>query len=257
MHRSLHPSHPTDDLEDRERRDQELNNLFEQYAVSHDRRVREEIVERTAWIATRCARRFTHRGEPFEDLHQVAHLGLLKAIERFDPAQGHHFAAFAMPTILGELRRYFRDHTWSIHVPRRAKDVRPMVNGAVDDLTAVLGRKPTVDEIAQRIDHPATVVSDALAANEAYRARSLDTGHHRDVDVEDTVLSHVDDRHVVAELMSHLDERERKILYLRYFEELSQAHIAEIVGVSQVHVGRLLATSLERLRRVLVPEVAG
>lgn len=255
--RALHPSQPTGDLEERERRDRELSELFDRYAVSRDPRLREELVARTAWIATRCARRFTHRGEPFEDLHQVAQLGLLKAIDRFEPDQGHHFASFAMPTILGELRRYFRDHTWSIHVPRRAKDARPMVNGAVDDLTATFGRTPTVDEIANRLDQPAHVVADALRANEAYRARSLDTGRHREVEVEDIVLAHVDDRQVVAELMSHLDERERTILYLRYFEELSQAHIAERVGVSQVHVGRLLASSLELLRLILVPEAAG
>lgn len=252
----MHPNHDHHGLDDVEERDRQLSELFERYAATRDRAVRDEIVDRTDWIATRSARRFTNRGEPFEDLLQVAHLGLLKAIERFDPSQGHHFAAFATPTILGELRRYFRDHTWSIHVPRRAKDIRPVVNAAVDELTATLGRAPTLDEIAERSDQPRQVVADALRANEAYRTRSLDTGLHVP-DVEDPILANVDDRHLVTELMSRLAPRERTILYLRYFEELSQAHIADIVGVSQVHVGRLLASSLERLRHAMVPQAAG
>lgn len=242
-----------DEVEERER---ELTELLEAYAGSRDRRIRDEIVVRTNWLATRGARRFANRGEPFDDLLQVANLGLLKAIERFDPHQGHHFAAFATPTILGELRRYFRDHTWCIHVPRRAKDIRPTVNAAVEELTSSLGRPPTVDEIAVRVNHPTRTVTDALRANVAYRARSLDEGNHR-LEMRDSALDGADDRHVIAEVISQLEPRERMIVYLRYFEELSQARIAEIVGVSQVHVGRLLASSLEQLRRKLVPEMAG
>lgn len=242
-----------DDVDERER---ELTQLLEAYAANRDRGIRDEIVVRTSWLATRGARRFANRGEPFDDLLQVANLGLLKAIERFDPHQGHHFAAFATPTILGELRRYFRDHTWCIHVPRRAKDIRPTVNAAVEELTSSLGRPPTVDEVAVRVNHPSRAVTDALRANVAYRARSLDEGNHR-LEMRDSALDGADDRHVIADVMSQLEPRERLIVYLRYFEELSQARIAEIVGVSQVHVGRLLASSLEQLRQKLVLDVAG
>lgn len=241
---------------DHDERDRELADLFERYVATRDVHLRDEIVDRTAWIAIRSARRFANRGEPLDDLLQVARLGLLKAIERFDPSHGHHFAAFATPTILGELRRYFRDHTWSIHVPRRAKDIRPLVNAAVDELTATLGRPPRLEEIADRVGHPPAVVTDALRANSAYRTRSIDLGTHQ-LDTGDRALDLVDDRHMVTELMSQLDPRAQRILYLRYYEELSQARIAEMVGISQVHVGRLLAASLERMRQALVPQIAG
>lgn len=223
------------------------------YAETRDPGLKVEIVERTLWLAQRAARRFTDRGEPYDDLVQVARLGLLKAIDRFDPSHGVPFGAFATPTIVGEVRRHFRDHTWSVHVSRRAKDVRPAVNNAADDLAKELGRSPTVDEIAARINVSVDVVLEALEANNAYRTAPLDaTGdaQHRNSETS-ADLDNVLDREVLATVMGRLQPRERRILHLRFFEELSQAQIAELIGTSQVHVGRLITSSLARLRTYL------
>lgn len=233
-----------------------LADALARFHESRDPDLREEIVERTAWLATRSARRFSDRGEPFDDLLQVARIGLLKAVDRFDPAHGVQFGAFATPTIVGELRRYFRDHTWSVHVSRRAKDLRPAVNNAMDELTREHGRSPTVEEIAARIHSSEDAVLEALEANNAYRARSLDpagTGHAPPIEANfETVL----DREVIVGLLDRLRPRERTIIYLRFFEELSQAQIAERVGTSQVHVGRLLASTLAQLRAYLGQEAS-
>lgn len=233
-----------------------LADALARYHVSRDPDLRNEIIARTSWLATRSARRFADRGEPFDDLLQVARIGLLKAIDRFDPAHGVQFGAYATPTIVGELRRYFRDHTWSVHVSRRAKDLRPAVNSAVDELTRELERSPTVDEVAQRVHNSPDAVLEALEANQAYRAHSLDpagTGHAPPVEAGfDNVL----DREVIATLLDRLRPRERLIVQLRFFDELSQAQIAERVGTSQVHVGRLLAASLAQLRSHLETDAA-
>lgn len=226
-----------------------LRESLELFAKTRDSRLRDEIALRTSWIATRSARRFWDRGEPFDDLVQVANIGLLKAIDRFDPSHGVHFGAYATPTIVGELRRHFRDYTWSVHVPRRTKDMRSVVNAARDDLTKEYGRSPRVSEIATRLDVSVDSVIGALESNNAYRAFPLDaagTGHASETETSfDDVLN----REVVSNLLDQLPARERKILYLRYFEELSQEQIAEQIGTSQVHVGRLIASSLAELRR--------
>lgn len=231
-----------------------LRESLELYAVTRDSHLRDEIALRTSWIATRSARRFWDRGEPFDDLVQVAHIGLLKAIDRFDPSHGVHFGAYATPTIIGELRRHFRDYTWSVHVPRRTKDMRPAVNAARDDLTKELGRSPRVSEIAARLDVTTDSVIGALEANNAYRAYSLDPAGTGRTSVAETNFDDVLDREVISNLLDRLPARERKILHLRYFEELSQEQIAERIGTSQVHVGRLIASSLAELRRYLTDE---
>jgi RNA polymerase sigma-B factor len=243
--------HPTDDDE------RWLADALGRFATTRDPRLRAEIVEATMWIATRSARRFADRGEPFDDLVQVARLGLVKAVDRFDPAHGVHFGAYATPTILGELRRHFRDHTWSVHVSRRAKDLRPSVNEAHDELTRTLGRSPTISEVADRLHTSADAVLEALEANNAYRTRSLDVGRDSTWSPPvDADYAGVLDRQVIADLMERLAPRERTILYLRFFEELSQAQIAEKVGTSQVHVGRLLSSTLTSLRSHLERETA-
>jgi RNA polymerase sigma-B factor len=225
-----------------------------QYGVSRDRALRDEIAARTSWIAVRSARRFADSGEPFDDLVQVAQIGLLKSIDRFDSTHGVPFGAYATPTIIGELRRHFRDHTWSVHVPRRAKDIRAAVNTASDELSKQLGRSPQVAEIASRLNVSPELIIEALEANSAYRAYALDpAGTGREPAVE-TNLDDVLDRELIAKLLERLPVRERKILYLRFFEELSQAQIADQMGTSQVHVGRLIASSLTELRRYL-PEL--
>lgn len=229
-----------------------LAEALDRYVRDPDPRLRTEIIERANWLAVRGARRFVDRGEPFDDLLQVARLGLMKSVDRFDPSLGVPFGAYATPTIMGELRRYFRDHTWSVHVSRRAKDLRPMVNAASDKLAAELGRSPRVSEIAQVLDVAEDAVLEALEANNAYRAHTLDpagTGHTPPVDGGfEGVLEGVLDRDVVAQLLDRLPERERTILVLRFFEGMTQSQIAERIGTSQVHVGRLITSSLAVLR---------
>ena len=231
--------------------EQWLDEALRRYVADRDPATRDEIVERTLWIASRSARRFADRGEPLDDLVQVARIGLLKAIERFEPDQGVPFGAYATPTIIGELRRHFRDHTWALKVNRRAKDLRPMVNAAVDELSRDLGRSPRVSELAHRLDLPEEAVLEALEANAAYRARSIDPavpGHTPSVEPETDAMI---DRDLVVSLLDRLPPRERRILYLRFYEELSQSQIAEQIGTSQVHVGRLITSSLATLRGVL------
>jgi RNA polymerase sigma-B factor len=231
--------------------EQWLDEAFRRYVDDREPQRRDEIVERTLWIATRSARRFADRGEPLDDLVQVARIGLLKAVERFDPDQGVPFGAYATPTIIGELRRHFRDHTWSLKVNRRAKDLRPTVNAAVEELGRELGRSPKVSELAERLGLPEDAVLEALEANAAYRARSFDPSvpaHTPAVGPESDALL---DRELVVSLLDRLPPRERRILYLRFYEELSQSQIAEQIGTSQVHVGRLITSSLATLRTLL------
>ncbi|MDO9174478.1 MAG: SigB/SigF/SigG family RNA polymerase sigma factor [Actinomycetota bacterium] len=237
--------------------DEWLDDAFRRLAETRDAALRDEIVERTNWLAVRGARRFASRGEPFDDLLQVARMGLLKAVDRFDRSVGVHFGAYATPTILGELRRYFRDHTWSVHVPRRAKDLRPAVNEATDQLSKELGRSPQVSEIAHHLHITDDAVLEAMEANNAYRSYALDPqGVGRNVPAAKSDLDDVVDREVVIGLLDRLPARERKILYLRFFEELSQSQIAEQIGTSQVHVGRLISSSLASLRSALDEPIA-
>ncbi|MDP2291309.1 MAG: SigB/SigF/SigG family RNA polymerase sigma factor [Actinomycetota bacterium] len=237
--------------------DEWLDDAFRRLAETRDDALRDEIVERTNWLAVRGARRFASRGEPFDDLLQVARMGLLKAVDRFDRSVGVHFGAYATPTILGELRRYFRDHTWSVHVPRRAKDLRPAVNEATDQLSKELGRSPQVHEIAQHLHITDDAVLEAMEANSAYRSYSLDPqGVGRSVPTTKNEFDGIVDREVVIGLLDRLPARERKILYLRFFEELSQSQIAEQIGTSQVHVGRLISSSLASLRSALDEPIA-
>lgn len=228
-----------------------LDDAMKRQATKPDPQLRDEIAQRASWLASRAARRFADCGEPFDDLLQVANIGLLNAIDRFDPSLGVPFGAFATPTIMGELRRYFRDHTWSVHVSRRAKDLRPVVNAASEALAKELHRSPRISEIADRTKIPEETVIEALEANNAYRSHGLDPSG-ANVPVVDSRVDDVLDRQLIAGLLDELQPRERRILYLRYFEGLSQAQIAERIGTSQVHVGRLIASSLAVLRDRLV-----
>ncbi len=226
-----------------------ISEALGRYAVNRDGDLRDEIAQRTLGLATRSARRFGDRGEPHDDLVQVGRIGLLKAIDRYNPDFGVPFGAYATPTILGELRRHFRDHTWSVHVPRRAKDLRPAVNEATSQLTPTLGRSPTIAEIAGHLKVGEDAVIEAIEANGAYRAGPLNPSHEHGIDSPG--FAAVLDREVVRGLLSKLGPRQRTIIELRYFEELSQAQIAERIGTSQVHVGRLLAACLITLRELL------
>lgn len=231
-----------------------LSEALFRYSVSHDQQLRDQIAARAEWLASRGARRFADRGEPFDDLVQEARIGLLKAIERFDPARGVQFGAYATPTIMGELRRHFRDRTWAVHVPRGAKDLVGAVMTARDDLSRELGRSARVSEIATRAGLPTDAVIEALSleASNAYRTRSIDTADSGRALAVDAEFDDVLDREVLSSLLNRLPSRLRRILEMRFFEELSQTQIAARIGTSQVHVGRLIAASLAELNRHVV-----
>jgi RNA polymerase sigma-B factor len=231
---------------------------FRQYRADGDRSIRNRLIEDHRWLAIYCARRFAGKGEPLDDLIQVAMLGVLKAVERFDPDYGAAFASFAVPTITGELRRHFRDTTWAVHVPRRARDLQHTVKVAVNDLSQALGRSPTADEVADHTGVAVEEVLDALEAARCYRKTPLATPSDDDEDDvdslgrDDSALDAVDARMTVERLLRELPARERRIVELRYLSGLSQSQIGEIVGVSQVQVSRLLRASLARMNRSMI-----
>ena len=219
------------------------------FAESRDPALRDEIVERSLWLAQRSARRFAERGEPYDDIFQVASVALVHAVDRFQPSLGVPFGAFATPTIVGEIKRHFRDRTWRVHVPRRAKDLRPAVNSATDELSRVLGRSPTAREVATHMDIDEDLVLQVVEANSAYRTAQLDNVTERQIRATES-QSDVDavlDRELVAQALVHLRPREREIIQMRFFDEMTQAQIAEHIGTSQVHVGRLITSSLSLL----------
>lgn len=218
--------------------------------------VRERIVARCLPLAEHIARRYDRRGESYEDLLQVARVGLMNVVNRFDPDLGE-FLGFAVPTIMGEVKRHFRDRGWSVSVPRRLKDVYPQIAPAVGELTQRLGRSPTASEIAAAIDVDREVVVEAMTAGAAFRAGSIDVPLRRGeggdtvadrLVVEDRRLGLVEDRHALRVNFAQLTERERSIITMRFFEGMTQNQIASRIGVSQVHVSRLLAQALETLR---------
>jgi len=235
--------------------DQAVVDRFRRLRASGDERLRAELIEEHRWIAQRCARRFANKGEPIDDLEQVGAIGLVKAAGRFDPEMGIPFPAYAIPTVMGELRRHFRDSTWALRVPRRAKDLHVRMGPAVEYLRHELGRAPTPAELGEYLSVPVEHVLEATEAGAAYSTSSLDqptvggaTTAGERVGVEDLLLNLREDRAELASLLETLPERERTILYLRFFEERSQSEIAEQIGTSQVHVSRLLKSSLDKLR---------
>lgn len=232
-----------------------LDASLDRYAKDRsDNELRDRILNDTDWLAVRAARRYAATGEPFDDLLQVARLGLIKALQRYDPTTGVPFAGYAMPTMLGELRRHFRDYTWRLHVPRSAKERRPLVNECVQALSGELGRAPRVDEIAARLGLSEEAIVEALDANQVYTTRALDHATPARLAVADCSVDSMMDRQLVATLLKRLPERERKVLYLRFYEELSQTQIAERIGTSQVHAGRIIATALARLRTLALAD---
>jgi RNA polymerase sigma-B factor len=220
--------------------------------------LREQLIIGFLPVAEHVARRFAGRGEPLDDLVQVATMGLIKAVDRFDPDRGSDFFSFAIPTITGELRRYFRDHGWSTRVPRRLKDLHLAIRGTLGALSQQLGRAPRPSEIADRLGVPIAEVIEGLHAGDAYRSASLDevlgSGNNTatlgqfigDVDAE---LDLIDDRELLGPLLAELTPRERTILELRFFHHLTQTQIAEQVGLSQMHVSRLLRQTLAFLEQ--------
>jgi len=224
--------------------------------------VRAELVDLHAGLAYSLARRFGRRGQPDDDLQQVAMLGLLKSIDRFNPDRGVAFSSFATPTIRGEIRRHFRDTAWAVHVPRGLRELAAQVPPAVEELTAELGRSPRPSEIAARLGAEPDRVIEALEASDAFSAVPLESpaGGGRPLNEtlgrHDAALDRVDERAAVRPLIEALPERERDILMMRFFDEMSQTQIAEEVGISQMHVSRLLSRTLQELHDQLEHEPA-
>ncbi|CAL9606135.1 RNA polymerase sigma factor SigF [Streptomyces sp. enrichment culture] len=219
--------------------------------------LRDEIVEAWLPMADRIAGRFRSRGESSEDLRQVAALGLVKAVDRYDPERGNAFESYAVPTVTGEIKRHFRDHMWTLHVPRRIQDLRNRVRFAVQDLQSGSGRTPTVAEIAAHADLSEDDVKAGLEALESFTALSLDAELPGGEDgyslgdvlgAPDPALDTVVDRESVKHRLAALPERDRAILYMRFFGDMTQSRIAEQLGISQMHVSRLISRCCDRLR---------
>lgn len=224
------------------------------------RAIRDGIVERCLPLAVHIARRFQGRGEPYDDLLQVASLGLVNAVNRFDVDRGADFVSFAVPTIMGEVRRHFRDAGWAMRVPRRMKEMHLQISAAVSALSQRLGRAPTASEIAAEIGVDVAEVSEGLLAGSAYQTVSADaTVGDRDDDLpmletlghEDVELEKVEYYAAVRPILERLPERERRILVLRFFKSMTQTQIAEQIGISQMHVSRILSRTLAQVRSEL------
>ena len=234
----------------------ELRTKFEEYAKTRDRALRDQLITAHMGLAEYLARRFTNRGEPLDDLVQVASLGLLKAVDRFDPERGLEFSTYATPTIVGELKRHFRDKGWAVRVPRRVQELHLRLGSVVSTLSQELGRSPTIGEIAHAAAVSEEEVLEAIEAGHAYRFTSLDAPAGGDDDAslasqlgnEDQNLIDSEHRVTLSPLIAQFPARERTILHLRFFEGLTQSEIAGRLGISQMHVSRLLARSLAQLR---------
>lgn len=227
-------------------------------------RQREQIIDRCLPLADRIAQRYARRGETFDDLQQIARIGLLNSVSRFNPDNGADFLAYAIPTMMGEVRRYFRDHSWAMRVPRRLKELHVRIGAMTPDLTQALGRTPTASDLAAALEVSREDVVECLVAANAYSVRSLDaplSDHddtrpalHDSLGEQDAHLDAITDRESLRPLLATLTERERQILHLRFFAGMTQSQIAGQIGISQMHVSRTLAKTLSTLREGLLDE---
>ena len=234
--------------------------LFRRYKEEGDEEAREQLIESHLNLVRFLASKFKNRGEPLEDLVQVGSLGLIKAIDRFDPDRGLEFTTFATPTIMGEIKRHFRDKGWSVRVPRRLQELSAKVNQVTDELTSELNRTPTVEEIAARLDTSVDEVLEAMESSSAYSSVPLEGGTTDDEDApgiidrfatEDEDLVSSDDRMVIEETIAGFSPREQDAIRMRFVEGLTQVEIADKLGISQVQVSRLLRRALKRVQERL------
>ncbi|CAN5761009.1 N/A [soil metagenome] len=234
--------------------DAELERLFERMP---DKAARDEISLRFQAFAEYLARRFAGRGEALDDLMQVANIGLLNAIDRFDPGREVQFSTYAAATIVGELKRHFRDKGWALRVPRRLQELAVRVSRSLPELTQSLGRTPTIPELARHLDVGTDDIAEAMDAVQAYSTTSLDAPVGGDeartmadtIGGEDDSIRLLEEWASLAPAVAELSPRDRRVLYLRFFRGLTQSEIATDIGVSQMHVSRILTQTLERLRR--------
>lgn len=237
-------------------RREDMRATFLEFAATRDPNLRSELVEAHLGLARHMARRFLNRGESYDDLSQVGAMALVKAVDRFDPDQGVAFTTFATRTILGELKRHFRDRGWAVRAPRRVQELYVQIGASIAQLSQELGRSPTIAELARDVDVSEEEVVAALEAGQGYRAASIDSpgaGAEEEtlgerLGVEDSGFAWAENRVELSPLLAELGPRERAILEMRFVEGLSQSEIAARVGLSQMHVSRLLARSLARLR---------
>jgi RNA polymerase sigma-B factor len=223
---------------------------------------REAMITGNLGLAHQLARRFLHRGEPLEDLVQVASVALVKSVDRFDATRGVDFAAFATRTIIGELKRHFRDKGWAVRASRRVQELYLELGHATSTLVQQLGRSPTVAELAEMTGSSEEAVLEAIEAGQGYRAASIDASENEDdplsarMGERDVRFDSVEERALLAPALAKLAPREQSILRMRFVQGLTQSEIAVTIGVSQMHVSRLLAASLEELRRHIGPDVS-
>jgi RNA polymerase sigma-B factor len=232
-------------------------------ATSESRRslCRDALVQLHLPLVDHCARRFMNRGEPLDDLVQVGTIGLIKSVDRFDTERGVEFSTYATPTILGEIKRYFRDKGWAIRVPRRLQELRMSISSVTGDMSQDLGRSPTPREIADKLGVSVEEVMEGIESANAYSTLSLDAGDGGEdgrsnsmldsLGMDDEALAHVEIRESIKPLIEQLPPREKRILLLRFFRGMTQSQIAEEIGVSQMHVSRLLNRTLAQLRTSL------
>ena len=238
--------------------------LLRRYHEDGDLAAREELIERYMSLVRSLARRYAYRGEQLDDLIQIGAIGLIKAIDRFDVERGVELTTYATPNIIGEIKRHFRDKGWSVRVPRGLQELNVQVSKLIEQLTVQLGRSPTIPELAKAAGVEEEQVLEALESGRAYSSISLSTGGGSDEDGELDPLESLgtieheyevsEDRAVLAPGFKVLDERERKILHLRFFSGLTQSQIAAEIGISQMHVSRLIRRSLEKIREEIAEE---
>lgn len=243
---------------------QKTRELFRRYKEDGDMEAREQLVMSHLNLVRFLANKFKNRGEPLDDLVQVGYLGLLKAIDRFDPDRGLEFTTYATPTILGEIKRHFRDKGWSVRVPRRLQELSAKVNQATDTLTTQFQRSPTIQEIADYLDASVDEVLEAMESSSAYSSVPLEgTGSSENDDApsvidrygsEDNELAFTDDRLVIEEALKGFSPREHEVIELRFLKGMTQIEIAEQLGISQVQVSRLLRRTLKKIQDKIDPD---
>ena len=234
----------TETATSRRERDERIAQAFAHGVPAAERR--ETIVRECHPLVLYLARRYGGRGEALEDLVQVAEIGLLQATDRYDPERGVQFSTYAAATIVGELKRHLRDKAWSVRVPRRLQEIALIVNRTLPDLQQSLGRSPSFAEIAEAIGESESDVIEAVDAAQAFTASSLDSRADEDAPAPGDALGEIDERF-------ELPARERRILYLRFFENKTQSEIAAEIGISQMHVSRILTVTLAKLRGTIAP----
>ena len=238
--------------------------LLRRYHEQGDLQAREELIERYMSLVRSLARRYSYRGEQLDDLVQIGAIGLIKAIDRFDLERGVELTTYATPNIIGEIKRHFRDKGWSVRVPRGLQELNVQISKLIEQQTVQLGRSPTIPELAEAAGVEEEAVLEALESGRAYSSVSLSTGGSSDEEGEVDPLDSLgteeheyevsEDRAVLAPGFKVLDQRERRILHLRFFRGMTQSQIAEQVGISQMHVSRLIRRSLEKIREEIAEE---